>query len=98
MRRCCLRIAYGSVLLSLTLSEALLATEQADFLGALLTRSAIGYGSGGSIAGAPRNGPQQPPTTSVPEPPMTSLAIAALLVLGIAARRPFSRARALASG
>jgi hypothetical protein len=92
------RVVVSSVLLSLSLSDALLASEQADFLGTLLTRSAIGYGSGGSIAGAPRNGEQQPPTTSVPEPPMTSLAIAALLLLGIAARRPVSRRRAPASG
>jgi hypothetical protein len=86
------RVVVNSLLLSLNLSDALLASEQSDFLANLLTRSSIGYGSGGSIAGAPRDG--LPPVTSVSEPPMTSLAIAALLVLGIAVRRPFqSRSR-----
>jgi hypothetical protein len=86
------QVVVNSLLLSLTLSDALLASEQSDFLADLLTRSSIGYSSGGSVAGAPRDG--LPPVTSVSEPPLTSLAIAALLVLGIALRRPFqSRSR-----
>ena len=86
------QVVVNSVLLSLNLSDALLASEQSNFLTNLRTRSMIGYGSGGSIAGAPGDG--LPPTTSVSEPPMTSLAIAALLVLGIAVRRPLqSRSR-----
>jgi hypothetical protein len=80
------QVIINSVLLSLTLSDALLANEREDFLASLFTRSSVGYGSGGSIAGAVR-GAQQPPTTSVPEPPMTSLAIAALIALGWAIRR-----------
>lgn len=77
------RVIVNSVLLSLTLSDALQLTEQTDFLNTLLTRTMVGYGSGGSIAGTPRG---LPPTTDVPEPPMTSLAIAALLVLGFVGR------------
>ena len=78
------RVVVNSLLLSLTLSDTLQAMEQADFLDSLLTRSSIGYGSGGFIAGTPRS--VQPPNTSVPEPPMTSLAVMALLALGVAAR------------
>ena len=77
------RVIVNSVLLSLTLSDALQLTEQTDFLSTLLTRTMVGYGSGGSIAATPRG---LPPTTDVPEPPMTSLAIAALLTLGLVRR------------
>jgi hypothetical protein len=77
------RVIVNSVFLSLTLSDALQLTEQTDFLSTLLTRTMVGYGSGGSIAGTPRG---LPPTTDVPEPPMTSLAIAALLALGLIGR------------
>jgi hypothetical protein len=79
------QVIVNSVLLSLTLSDALLANEQSDFLANLLTQTSVGYGSGGSIAAAPRDG--LPPTTPVAEPSMTSLAFAALFVLGVAARR-----------
>jgi hypothetical protein len=74
-------VIVNSVFLSLNLSDALLLTEQTDFLNTLLTRTMVGYGSGGSIAGMPRG---LPPTTDVPEPPMGSLAITALLMLGFA--------------
>src|SRR4030095_7188414 len=80
------QVINNSVLLSLTLSDALLANEREDFLASLFTRSSVGYGSGGSIAGAVR-GAQQPPTTSIPAPPMTSLAVAALIALGWAIRK-----------
>jgi hypothetical protein len=76
------QVIVNSVLLSLNLSDALLASEQSDFLANLLTRSMVGYGSGGSIAGTPRDG--LPPTTSVAEPPMSALALVALIVLGVA--------------
>ena len=77
------RVIVNSVFLSLTLSDALQLTEQTDFLSTLLTRTMVSYGSGGSIAGTPRG---LPPTTEVPEPPMTSLAITALLALGLVRR------------
>lgn len=83
------QVIVNSILLSLTLSDALLADEQSAFLANLLTLSSVGYGSGGSIAGQPRTG--VPPTTSVPEPPMISLAFAALLALGVAVRRRRTR-------
>lgn len=75
-------VIVNSVLLSLTLSDALLATEQADFLASLLTGSAIGYGKGGFVAGAPRGGP-----VAVAEPSMLLLAIAALFALALGATR-----------
>lgn len=77
------RVIVNSVFLSLTLSDALQLTEQTDFLSTLLTRTMVGYGSGGIVAGTPRG---LPPTTDVPEPPMTSLALAALLALGFVRR------------
>lgn len=73
-------VIVNSILLSLTLSDALLATEQADFPASLLTGSAIGYGKGGFVAGAPRGGPGLPPV-AVAEPSMLLLALAALLAL-----------------
>lgn len=80
-------VIINSALLSLTLSDALLATEQADFLSSLLTGSSIGYGKGGFVAaGTPRGGPGQPPV-AVAEPSMFLLAIAALFALALTTGR-----------
>jgi hypothetical protein len=70
------RVIVDSVLLSLTLSDALLADEQAAFLAGLRTGSKVGYGFGGFFGGTP-----DVPPVSLPEPPVSSLAIAALLLL-----------------
>ena len=70
------RVVVDSVLLSLTLSHALLADEQAAFLAGLRTGSRVGYGFGGFFGGTP-----DVPPVSVSEPTMTSLAAAALLLL-----------------
>ena len=78
------RVIVNSLFLSLTLSDALQLIEQTEFLNTLLTRTMVGYGSGGIIGGTPRG---LPPTTDVPEPPMTSLALAALLALGVVRRK-----------
>jgi hypothetical protein len=82
-RAACERVIVNSVFLSLTLSDALQLSEQTEFLNTGLTRTMVGYGSGGIIGGTPRG---LPPATDVPEPPMTSLALAALLVLGFVRR------------
>ena len=68
-------VIVNSVLLSLTLSDALVEAEQQEFLAGLSTGSSIGYGAGGLLSG-------QPPV-AVSEPSMTSLAIATLLALGL---------------
>ena len=73
----------NSVFLSLTLSDALQLSEQTEFLNTGLTRTMVGYGSGGIIGGTPRG---LPPTAEVPEPPMISLALAALLAFGLVGR------------
>ena len=70
------RVIVDSVLLSLNLSDALLADEQAAFLAGLQTGSSVGYGFGGFFGGTP-----DVPPVSVPEPSIISLAIAALLLL-----------------
>ncbi len=77
------RVIVNSVFLSLTLSDVLQLSEQTEFLNTGLTRTMVGYGSGGIIGGTPRG---LPPTTEVPEPPMTSLALSALLALGLVGR------------
>jgi hypothetical protein len=76
-------VIVNSVFLSLTLSDALQLSEQTEFLNNELTRTMVGYGSDGIIGGTPRG---LPPTTEVPEPGRTSLALAALLVLGLVRR------------
>ena len=76
------RVIVDSVLLSLTLSDALLADEQVAFLAGLQTGSKVGYGFGGFFGGTPNV-----PPVAVPEPPMTSLAIAGLLALGLTLAR-----------
>lgn len=73
----------NSLFLSLTLSDTLQLSEQTEFLNTGLTRTMVGYGSGGIIGGTPRG---LPPTTEVPEPPMTWLALAALVALGLVRR------------
>jgi hypothetical protein len=77
------RVIVNSVFLSLTLSDALQLNEQTEFLSTGLTRTIVGYGSGGIIGSTPRG---LPPTMEVPEPGMTSLALAALLTLGLVRR------------
>jgi hypothetical protein len=77
------RVIVNSVFLSLTLSDALQLSEQTEFLNNELTRTMVGYGSDGIIGGTLRG---LPPTTEVPEPGRTSLALAALLVLGLVRR------------
>ncbi len=71
------RIITNSVLLSLTLSDALLAIEQEQFLAGLRTGSFIGYGSGAFLDGRPDG----LPPVSVPEPSTLALMVALLLVL-----------------
>lgn len=70
------RVIVDSVLLSLNLSDALLAGEQETFLAGLRTGSRIAYGFGGFFGGAP-----DVPPVSVTEPSILSLASAALLLL-----------------
>jgi hypothetical protein len=70
------RVIVDSVLLSLTLSDALLADEQEAFLSGLRTGSKVGYGFGGFFGGAPTE-----PPVSVTEPSTASLAIVSLLLL-----------------
>lgn len=71
------RIITNSVLLSLTLSDALLAIEQEQFLASLRTGSFIGYGSGAFLDGRPDG----LPPVAVAEPAAISLLIAMLLAL-----------------
>lgn len=71
------RVIVDSVLLSLTLSDALLANEQEAFLSGLRTGSRVGYGFGGFFGGTPT----EPPPVSVTEPSTASLAIVSLLLL-----------------
>ena len=79
------RIIANSILLSLDLSDALLAIEQDQFLASLRTGSFIGYGSGAFLDGRPDG----LPPVAVSEPAITPLLIAMLMVLiaPFAARR-----------
>jgi hypothetical protein len=79
------RIITNSVLLSLTLSDALLAIEQERFLASLRTGSFIGYGSGAFLDGRPDGLPPVP----VPEPSTITLMVAllALSASALAVRR-----------
>ena len=72
-------VIVNSVLLSLTLIDALAEAEQREFLAGLSTGSSIGYGAGGLLSGQPN----VPPPVAVSEPSMTSLAIATLLALAL---------------
>jgi hypothetical protein len=65
------RIITNSVLLSLTLSDALLGLEQEQFLASLRTGSFIGYGSGAFLNGRPDG----LPPVAVDEPAVTSLVL-----------------------
>jgi hypothetical protein len=76
-------IITNSVLLSLTLSDALLAIEQEQFLASLRTGSFIGYGSGAFLDGRPDG----LPPVSVAEPSTLALLVAVLLVLGCSGLR-----------
>jgi hypothetical protein len=72
------RIITNSVLLSLNLSDALLAIEQEQFLASLRTGSFVGYGSGGFLDGRPDG----LPPVSVPEPSTSALMVALLVLSG----------------
>ena len=71
------RIIANSVLLSLNLSDALLAIEQEQFLASVRTGSFVGYGSGGFPDGRPDGLPPVP----VPEPSTLALIVALLLLV-----------------
>ncbi|HEY7641550.1 MAG TPA: hypothetical protein VH814_17610 [Steroidobacteraceae bacterium] len=77
------QIITNSVLLSLTLSDALLAIEQEQFLASLRTGSFVGYGTGAFLDGRPDG----LPPVSVPEPQTLSLVAAMLLVIAASKRR-----------
>lgn len=77
------QIITNSVMLSLTLSDALLAIEQEQFLASLRTGSFVGYGMGAFLDGRPDG----LPPVSVPEPQMISLAAAMLLMFVIGTNR-----------